>query len=769
MTTPLAALPTTQIMAAAGGGTVYLGTTASPTDANADMVYTPTGAGKYFVFDTSSTQPLVIRQIGGVVGTNELWVWHTGTDIDFNNKSGGNFSFGAKLTQVTDPTSAQDAATKAYVDAAVTTYSADETTLHLSGTQFSIISTYAGQSSIITVGTITTGVWHGTAIANANLANSSVTISGHSLSLGGTLNLTSSDVGLGSVTNDAQTKAAIVPNTAPSSGQVLVGNAGGTAYAPQTLSGSGATFTLSSAGVLTVSAIANASLAHSSITIAGTATSLGGTITLDTITGVSSNGYLKRTGANTLTNVAAPIPIADGGTNSTTALSGGRAMVSNAAATAIVESNAFSTGSDVLSGIAGGVPAFKTLTGTTGQITVTPGPSAITLALDTLAISALQGYVYGLNLAYLTSTTFSVASGNARDTANATTLVFSGPSTITITSGAAGAINGIDQVAIAGTVATSSSTKVVTGTSTAFLTAFGTRTCSGTTTGASTTQTGTGTKFLSEFAVGDLIGTNAKGYARITAIASDTSLTTSVAIPGGSPGGTTPVCIEQPWIQVNAQTIQQIDSITSDTSLSLPANSSATAASGGTLTKGVIPASQTYLMVWLGTGGSGTGVWISTQRTTPYGISGYATNVRRVGSVIWTGSAIVPFDQWGNGGERWYQLENGGANSVLSAGTSTSWTVVACNAWAPPGATALFMALGVTGSTNTTYFVYLRASGVGSATVQRPLLLDIAAGAAAAVQLPFWMACNHVQAVDYAVISPSSAYLYVCGYQESLL
>src|SRR5215471_1110655 len=64
-----------------------------------------------------------------------------------------------------------------------------------------------------------------------------------------------SDVGLGSVTNDVQTKAAIVPNTAPSSGQVLVGNAGGTAYAPQTVSGSGATITMSSAGLLTISSI----------------------------------------------------------------------------------------------------------------------------------------------------------------------------------------------------------------------------------------------------------------------------------------------------------------------------------------------------------------------------------------------------------------------------------------------------------------------------------------------------------------------------------
>lgn len=116
--------------------------------------------------------------------------------------------------------------------------------------------------------------------------------------------VTNTDVGLGSVTNDAQTKAAIVPNTAPSAGQILAGNAGGTAYAPVTLSGSGATVTFSSAGVLTLSAISNTTLSNSAITIAGTSTALGGSIALDTITGVSSNGFIKRTAANTYTNAS---------------------------------------------------------------------------------------------------------------------------------------------------------------------------------------------------------------------------------------------------------------------------------------------------------------------------------------------------------------------------------------------------------------------------------------------------------------------------------
>lgn len=73
------------------------------------------------------------------------------------------------------------------------------------------------------------------------------TVNGHALSANVTV--TASDVGLGNVTNDAQTKAAIVPNTVPAAGQILVGNAGGTAFAPVTMSGGA---TINSAGVVTV-------------------------------------------------------------------------------------------------------------------------------------------------------------------------------------------------------------------------------------------------------------------------------------------------------------------------------------------------------------------------------------------------------------------------------------------------------------------------------------------------------------------------------------
>jgi len=141
----------------------------------------------------------------------------------------------------------------------------------------------------------------GSDLATVSQLSSSGVPSNRTLTIGGLAQDLSADRSwLGNVTNDTQTKASIVPNTAPSTGQILVGNAGGTAFAPVSLSGSGATITLNNSGVLTISSIPNASLTNSAITIAGTSTSLGGSISLDTITGLGSNGLVKRTAANTL-------------------------------------------------------------------------------------------------------------------------------------------------------------------------------------------------------------------------------------------------------------------------------------------------------------------------------------------------------------------------------------------------------------------------------------------------------------------------------------
>lgn len=81
------------------------------------------------------------------------------------------------------------------------------------------------------------------------LVPKTTTVNGHALS--GNVSVTTTDLSLNNLTNDVQTKAAIVPNTAPSAGQLLVGNAGGTAYAPITSSGD---VTVNSAGAFAIGA-----------------------------------------------------------------------------------------------------------------------------------------------------------------------------------------------------------------------------------------------------------------------------------------------------------------------------------------------------------------------------------------------------------------------------------------------------------------------------------------------------------------------------------
>lgn len=99
-----------------------------------------------------------------------------------------------------------------------------------------------------------------------NTASSGGVPSTRTLTIGGTaLDLSANRAWLANVTDDTQTKAAVMPNTAPSAGQIPVGNAGGTAYAKQSISGSGATISLASTGVMTIGGIANASLSNSTI------------------------------------------------------------------------------------------------------------------------------------------------------------------------------------------------------------------------------------------------------------------------------------------------------------------------------------------------------------------------------------------------------------------------------------------------------------------------------------------------------------------------
>jgi hypothetical protein len=96
-----------------------------------------------------------------------------------------------------------------------------------------------------------------------------------------------------------QTQAAIVPNTAPASGQLLIGNAGGTAYAPLSLSQD---CTLASTGVITCAKSNNVAFGTAAFVNTG---SSGATIPLlNTATNTWSGVQLFSAGSSTAPSIA---------------------------------------------------------------------------------------------------------------------------------------------------------------------------------------------------------------------------------------------------------------------------------------------------------------------------------------------------------------------------------------------------------------------------------------------------------------------------------
>jgi hypothetical protein len=200
--------------------------------------------------------------------------------------------------------------------------------------------------------------------------------------------ITATMVGLGNVTNNAQTQATIVPNTAPSAGQDLVGNAGGTAYTPVTMSGD---CTRSSTGAITCTKSNGTGLGTGAFaTIANYAP-----LASPTFTGTPTvPGYETTTAAALLAPLASPT--FTGTVSGVTAAMVGLGNVTNNAQTqaAIVPNTVPSAGQDLLGNAGGTAYAPVTMSGdctrgSTGAITCTKSNGTV---LGTGAFATIANY-----------------------------------------------------------------------------------------------------------------------------------------------------------------------------------------------------------------------------------------------------------------------------------------------------------------------------------------------------------------------------------------
>lgn len=124
------------------------------------------------------------------------------------------------------------------------------------------------------------------------------------------MTLAPADIGLGSVTNDVQTKAAVLPNTLPSTGQIPVGNTGGTAYVPKTMSGDG---TLDNNGTLAVLKVGGKAVTPSTSLQGGTPALSGWGIVEMAGDTVTLSGNLLSAASNTI-EITGTLPTSIAGT-----------------------------------------------------------------------------------------------------------------------------------------------------------------------------------------------------------------------------------------------------------------------------------------------------------------------------------------------------------------------------------------------------------------------------------------------------------------------
>ena len=266
------------------------------------------------------------------------------------------------------------------------------------------------KSSLTQVGTITTGVWNGSAIQNSYLASSSLSINGTAVSLGGSATVTANAQTLtGTVLNST-----VVASSLTSVGNLTVLNASGNISTTGNVVA--AKFYGSGAGL---TAIPNSALTNSSITVNGAAVSLGGSVTIDTSAGGLTGNTLNSSIVNSsLTSVGDLTALTVTGAATVGSLAAGNISI-GVTADAITSTGTLTldpspAGSGGLVVIQGNLQVTGTTT-TVNSTTVEVADLNITLAKDATTAAAANGA--GLTVAGANAT-FNYASTGDKWTTN---------------------------------------------------------------------------------------------------------------------------------------------------------------------------------------------------------------------------------------------------------------------------------------------------------------------------------------------------------------
>lgn len=265
-----------------------------------------------------------------------------------------------------------------------------------------------GTSAFTASTTIPTTALSGT-VTNAQLANSSLTINGNLVSLGGTTTVTAINpfaLTIGTGLSGASYNGSAAVTVALSNTAVTLGAYGSASVVP--------TFTVNAQGQLTLAtnatisipasaintAIPNSGLANSAITINGSAISLGGSVSVGTVTSLSST-TLSIAGTSAVPTVNLTSGIVTAGTTGSASLIPVVTVDTYGRVTAVT--TAANPQGTVTSVSGTGTVNGITLTGTvtsTGSITL--GGTLGSIANSQLSNSTISGISLGSNLAALT-------------------------------------------------------------------------------------------------------------------------------------------------------------------------------------------------------------------------------------------------------------------------------------------------------------------------------------------------------------------------------